>query len=338
MTASNNRISLSDYDVASAQNAVAKIAVRTPVVSCPSLEQRLGASVVLKLENLQVTGSFKVRGAANRMLALSDAERRSGVVTCSSGNHGRAVAYVAELLGIPATVCVPEWVDPVKLNAIKRHGAEAVLHGSTYDEAEERSYIIESERGLTYIHPFDDAHVIAGQGTIGLELLDQFPAIDTAIVPLSGGGLISGVAVALKSHRTDIKVIGVSAKNASVMVQSLKVGKPVTVHEEDTIASALSGGIDLNNRHTFALVRDLVDEHILVSEQEIRSAMEFAADELKLVVEGGGAVGIAAVLAKQLEQAQRHVAIVVSGGNVSLDTLVDRESTVRLNNKVTDPS
>ena len=333
---SRNQVALTDYDVAAAQAAIAKIAVRTPAIVCPGLEQRLGVPVVLKLENLQVTGSFKVRGAANRMLALSDAERERGVVTCSSGNHGRAVAYVAELLGIPATVCVPEWVDPVKLSAIKRHGAEAVLHGSTYDEAEERSYAIERERGLTYIHAFDDPHVIAGQGTIGLELLDQFPSIDTAIVPLSGGGLVSGVAVALKSHDTDIKVIAVSAKNASVMVESLRVGKPVAVHEEDTIASALSGGIDLDNRHTFALVRDLVDEHILVSESEIRSAMEFAADELKLVVEGGGAVGIAAALGMQFEQAQRNVAIIVSGGNVSLDTLAGLKSTLRLNDDVAD--
>jgi len=335
---SPSQVALTDYDVVAAQKAIAEVAVKTPVVSYPALEQRLGVPVVLKLENLQVTGSFKVRGAANRMLALNDEERERGVVTCSSGNHGRAVAYVAELLRIPATVCVPEWVDPVKLNAIKRHGAEAVLHGSTYDEAEERSYAIKRERGLTYIHPFDDAHVIAGQGTIGLELLDQLPAIDTAIVPLSGGGLISGIAVALKSHGTGINVIGVSAQNASVMVESLKAGKPITVHEEDTIASALSGGIDLNNRHTFALVRDLVDGHILVSEEEIRSAMEFAADELKLVVEGGGAVCLAAVLGKKLEQTCRNVAIVVSGGNVSRDTLANLNSTERVNDKVADPS
>jgi len=328
MTASSNRVALSNYDVASARKALANIAIRTPAVACPALEQRLGISVALKLENLQVTGSFKVRGAANRMLALSEAERERGVVTCSSGNHGRAVAYVAELLGIPATVCVPQWVDPVKLSAIRQHGAEAVLHGSTYDEAEERSYEIETERGLTYIHPFDDPHVIAGQGTIGLELLDQFPSIDTAVVPLSGGGLISGVALALKSYDEGIKVIAVSAQNASVMLESLSVGKPVTMREEDTIASALSGGIDLNNRHTFALVRDLVDEHILVSENEIRSAMEFAADELKLVVEGGGAVGIAAVLGKQWTQARGNVAIVISGGNVSRDILASLKSTV----------
>ncbi|UCD25862.1 MAG: threonine/serine dehydratase [Gemmatimonadota bacterium] len=319
-------MSLSGYDVAGARAAIRGIAEQTPTVPCPTLGQRLGVPVALKLENLQVTGSFKVRGAANRMLALSDAERRRGVVTCSSGNHGRAVAYVAELLDIPATICVPEWVDPVKLEAIKQHGAEAVLHGSTYDEAEEKSYAIERERGLTYVHPFDDPHVIAGQGTIGLELLDQLPSIDMAVVPLSGGGLISGVAVALKSHNSDTKVVGVSAQNASVMLECLKAGKPIAVEEEATIASALSGGIDLNNRHTFALVRDLVDEHILVSEEDIRYAMEFAADELKLVVEGGGAVGIAAALADDWRPASQSLAIVVSGGNVSRETLAGLES------------
>jgi threonine dehydratase len=326
MTVSRNRTALSDYDVAAARDAIAGIAVRTPLLQVPALGKRLGHEVALKLENLQVTGSFKVRGAANRILALRDAERARGVVTCSSGNHGRAVAYVAELLGIPATVCVPEWVDPIKLSAIQQHGAEAVLHGSTYDEAEERSYAIERDRGLSYVHPFDDPHVIAGQGTIGLELLDQLPSIDTAVVPLSGGGLISGVAVALKSHNAAIKVVGVSAKNAAAMMECLAAGKPVAVREEETVASALSGGIDLNNRHTFALVRDLVDEYMVVSEHEIRAAMRFAADDLKLVVEGGGAVGIAAVLGADWEQDRGSVAIVVSGGNVSRSTLAALDS------------
>ncbi|KPJ94754.1 MAG: hypothetical protein AMS18_03090 [Gemmatimonas sp. SG8_17] len=313
--------SLSDYDVAAAQRAITSIAIRTPVVRSVQLTKLLGRTVVFKLESLQVTGSFKVRGAANRLLALTEEERARGIVTCSSGNHGRAVSYVAELLGIPATVCVPEWVDPVKLAAIKLHGAEAVLHGATYDEAEERSLEIARERGLSYIHPFDDPHIIAGQGTIGLELLEQFPGIDTVVVPLSGGGLISGVAVALKSHDAEIAVVAVSALNASVMVQSLNAGRPITVREDTTLASALSGGIDLNNKHTFRMVRDLVDEHIIVSEEDIRSAMVFAAEEHNLVVEGGGAVGIAAVLGGHGGQLGHNVALVISGGNVGLDTL-----------------
>jgi threonine dehydratase len=320
MTLDSNA-SLSNYDVDGARRAIAPIAIRTPVVKSPQLTQSPGQSVVLKLENLQITGSFKVRGAANRLLALTQAERDDGIVTCSSGNHGRAVSYVAELLGIPATICVPQWVDPVKLAAIRRHGAEAVLHGTTYDEAEERSLEIARERGLSYIHPFDDPCIIAGQGTIGLELLEQCSSLDTVLVPLSGGGLIAGIAIALKSHDPTITVVAVSALHASVMLQSLRAGRPITAPEQETIANALSGGIDLNNRHTFRLVRDLVDKHILVSEEEIRSAMIFAAEEQKLVVEGGGAVGIAALRGGHATQLGENIAVVISGGNVGLDTL-----------------
>jgi threonine dehydratase len=312
---------LSDYDIAAAQRAVAQMATVTPLVQSPSLTGLVGRTLLLKLENLQVTGSFKVRGAANRLLALSEADRIRGIVTCSSGNHGRAVSYVAGQLGVPATVCVPEWVDPIKLAAIKEHGAEAVLHGATYDEAEARSLEIAQGRGLTYIHPFDDPRIIAGQGTVGSELLEQFPQIDAVVVPLSGGGLTAGVALALKSHNPKIVVVAVSAANAAVMFQSLRAGKPIAVPEQETVANALSGGIDLNNRHTFRLVRDLVDEHVLVSEAEIKRAMVFAVEELKLVVEGGGAVGIAALLGGCVERLGENVAVVISGGNVGRDTL-----------------
>ncbi len=311
---------LHEYDVESAREAVADLAITTPVIRTPELSQRDGVIAYLKLESLQVTGSFKVRGAANRMLALTDEERRRGVVTCSSGNHGRAVAYVSERLGIPATVCVPEWVDPVKLGAIKRHGAETVLSGATYDDAEERSFEIERDRGLVYIHPFDDPHVIAGQGTIGLEIIDQVSPLAAVVVPLSGGGLLGGIAVALKSRRPEVEVIGVSANNASVMLESLHAGRPIACAEEPTIASALSGGIGLDNKHTFRLVRDYVDRHVLVSEDTIESAMLFAAREHNLVVEGGGAVGIAAMLDNAVD-ATGNVAIVVSGGNVALGQL-----------------
>ncbi len=303
-------------DVSAARQAIARIAVETPVLAAPELDERTSAHVWLKLENLQVTGSFKVRGAANKMLALSKAETERGVVACSSGNHGRAVAYVADLLDIPATVCVPEWVDPTKLQAIRRHRAETILYGETYDEAEEKSYEVQSERGLVYVHPFDDPHVIAGQGTIGLELLEQIPMLDTVVVPLSGGGLISGITLALKREEPTMRVVGVSAANARVMYESLEEGRPITFPEEETIANALSGGIGLDNRYSFELVRDLVDEYLLVSEEEIRDAMAFAANEYKVVVEGGGAVGIAALLSGEFSGTGENVAVVVSGGNV----------------------
>ncbi len=312
--------SATSYDVAAAQAAISDIVIQTPVLSSPELTERADTPVTLKLENLQVTGSFKLRGAANKILSLSEEEKERGVVTCSSGNHGLAVSCVAGSLGIPATVLVPEWVDPAKLAAIRKHGAQAVLHGKTYDEAEERSFELEQELQLTYVHPFDDPHIVAGQGTICLELLEQLPSMDVLVAPLSGGGLIGGIAYAAKQSDPNIQVIAVSAENARVMYESLRAGHPRSFPEDETLASALSGGIGLDNEHTFGLVRDHVDEHILVTENEIENAMVFAAKEHKMVVEGGGAVGIAAVLAGKVRHTGNSIAVVVSGGNIDMRT------------------
>jgi threonine dehydratase len=310
-----------NIDVSAARETIARVAVETPILDSPRLGERAGGRVWLKLENLQVTGSFKVRGAANKILSLTKAERDHGVVTCSSGNHGRAVAFVADLLDVPAVVCVPEWVDATKLQAIRRHRAEAILHGQTYDEAEAKSFELQRQRKLVYVHPFDDPLVIAGQGTIGLELMERLPLLDTAIVPLSGGGLIAGITLALKRENPEFRIVGVSAANARVMHESLDAGRPISFPEEETIASALSGGIGLDNRYTFELVRDLVDEYVLVSEDEILDAMAFAATEHGLVVEGGGAVGIAALLAGKISTVGENVAVVVSGGNIEARVL-----------------
>ncbi len=310
-------------DVEAARERIGRIAVETPLLDSAELDARTGAHVQLKLENLQVTGSFKVRGAANKILSLSAAEREAGVVCCSSGNHGRAVAFVADYLDIHAAVCVPKWVDPTKLAAIRHHRAETVLHGVTYDEAEERSREIERERRMAYVHPFDDPLVIAGQGTIGLELLEQNPMLDTVVVPLSGGGLIAGITLALKRREPTIRVVAVSAANARVMHESVLAGQPISYPERETIANALSGGIGLDNRFTFKLVDELVDEFLLVSEEEIGQAMGFAATEHKLVVEGGGAVGIAALLSGVFSGPGENVAVVVSGGNVEARVIAE---------------
>lgn len=319
-------------DIIAARQRIERVAVETPTLDAPELDARSGAHVILKLENLQVTGSFKVRGAANKILSLSAGERERGVVCCSSGNHGRAVAYVADMFDIPAVVCVPEWVDRTKLAAIRRHRAEVVLHGHSYDEAEARSFEIGRDRDLTCVHPFDDPQVIAGQGTIGLELLEQVPMIDTAVVPLSGGGLIAGITLALKRERPELRVVSVSAANASVMYRSLQSGQPLDFPEQKTIASALAGGIGRENRYTFRLVDDLVDEHLLVGEDEIQAAMAFMATECRMMVEGGGAVAVAAVLSGAFSGAGEYVAAVVSGGNVEVAALAncitDREGAV----------
>ena len=322
--------SLTLRDIHEARERIAPIARRTPLVYSAALSERAGTAVHLKLECLQVTGSFKVRGAANRMLQLTAEEKARGVVTVSTGNHGRAVAYVAGRLGIPAVICMSERVPAGKVEAIRALGAEVVLHGEGYDEAERHSFRLQRERGLVRIEGFDDPFVIAGQGTIGLELLEDLPGIDTAIVPLSGGGLISGIALALKSAGRPVRVIGVSQDRAPVMVHSLRAGRPIELPEEETLADALAGGIGLANRCTFRMVQELVDETVLVTEEEIAAGIVFAFEQHRLVVEGGGAVGIAALLHGHVSGLGRTVAVVVSGGNISsglLCTLLERAST-----------
>lgn len=312
-------------DVPGAHAAISQLIRRTPVLRVPDLERESGPSVFLKLENLQVTGSFKVRGAANRLLALNADERDRGVVACSSGNHGRALAHVAGALGIRAVICVPDWVDPVKRDGIQRAGAEVILSGATYDESEVKALEIAEREGKTFVQPFDDPWIAAGQGTLGLEMAMDLPDLSTVLVPLSGGGLAGGLAYALKERNPQVRVVAVSAANARVMYESVRAGKPVSLPEEETLAEALSGGIGVGNRYTLPLIRELVDEHLLVNEEEIRRAMLYALKSLQCVVEGGGAVALAGLLAERwgsdLTDPETAVGVVLSGGNVSLSRL-----------------
>ena len=310
------------HDIYRARQRIAAVATRTPVIHSPLLTERVGASVYLKAESLQKTGSFKIRGATNKMLGLTVEEKARGVITVSSGNHGRAVAYVAHQLGIAAVICMSTRVPGNKLDAIKQLGAEVVVHGDSYEDAEIHALQLQEERGLTMIDPFDDPLVIAGQGTVGLELLEDLPEIDTAIVPLSGGGLIAGIALACKSASPSIRVIGVTMDRAPVMVHSLRAGTPIQMEEEDTIADALVGNIGVSNKYTFRMVQKYVDDTILVSDEEIAAAMAFALEQHHLVVEGGGAVGIAALLHQRATGLGHNIAVVVSGSNVSLPLLL----------------
>jgi threonine dehydratase len=309
-------------DIYRARQRIAGIAVRTPLIESPRLADLVGASVYLKLENVQRTGAFKIRGAANKLQSLSDEERQRGVITVSTGNHGRAVAYAARELGVEAIVCMSTRVPPSKVDGIRRLGAEVVLHGDSYDEAEQHAVRLQRDRGLTMIPPFDDPYVIAGQGTIGLELLENLPDIDAAIVPLSGGGLLSGIALALKSADASIRTIGVSMERAPVMFHSLRVGRPIEMEEEETLADALAGGIGLDNRYTFGMIQKYVDETLLVTEDEIAAAMAFALEEHHLVVEGGGAVALAAILHGKVGGAGENTVVVISGGNVEIPLLL----------------
>jgi len=300
---------------------------RSPLLHDPRLSHRLGVDVYLKAECLQVTGSFKVRGAASRLRALSDVERTAGVVASSSGNHGRAVAFVAERLGIPARIFVPSWVDPSKLEGIRAAGAETVLDGATFDEAEARAVEDARASGRVYVSAYDDPWVIAGQGTLADEIVEQLggdPA--TLLAPLSGGGLVGGIAArcAALSGPGSVRVVAVSAERAAVMLHSIRAGRPMELPEEETLAGALAGGIGTENRYSFALVRDRVDEYVSVSEAEIAEAMRYGVEALRLVVEGGGATALAALVGGRWPaeaSPSGPVVVVLSGGNVALDLL-----------------
>jgi threonine dehydratase len=322
-------------DFESARQAVARHARVTPLIPADGLSREFGRPVLVKAECLQHSGSFKVRGAAARLEALSDAERESGVVACSSGNHGRAVAFVAERMGVPATVYVPEWVDAVKLKGIEATGAEARLVGATFDEAEAAAQAEARATGRAYVSAYDDPWVIAGQGTLAAEITGQLRAPPAAVVgPLSGGGLLGGVAAAFReagasisSPSSPVRSVAVSASNAAVMLASIRAGRPVELPEEDTLANALAGGIGTDNRYSFELVRDLVDEHAEVSERQIADAMRYAIGRLNLVVEGGGAVGLAALLAGAWAPSPTlcagAIVVLLTGGNISTPTLLD---------------
>lgn len=292
-----------------------------------------GTEVFLKLESLQRAGSFKMRGAANRLAKLAAEQGggsvdAGGVVAVSSGNHGRAVAEAGRRLGVPVVVCVPEWTDPSKLRAIRAAGARAVVAGPSYDHAEREAARLAAQEGLAMVHPFDEPDVIEGQGTLGLEVLEQVPQLQEAIVPLSGGGLVAGVALALRARAPGVRVVAVSAERAAVMHRSLLAGRPVEAPDQETLASALSGGIGLGNRFTFDIVQDATSEHVVVSEQAVRAAVARAFRELRLVVEGGGAVGLAALWSGAYRPRGTAV-VVVSGGNIDppvLDRVLATES------------
>jgi len=301
-----------------ARGPVGRLAVRTPLVPAPSLSSP-DRDVRLKLELVQPIGAFKIRGAANALSALTPEQAARGVVCASTGNHGRAVSYVADKLGMKATVCMSDLVPGNKRQAIADLGADVRIVGKSQDDAQVEVDRLVAEAGMIEIPPFDHAHVIAGQGTIGLELLEDWPELDTVVVPLSGGGLIAGIALAVKTAAPDVKVVGVTMERGAAMKESLDAGRPVDVEEFPSLADSLGGGIGLDNRYTFALVRDLVDEVVLLPEAAIADAMRHLFLEERLVTEGGAAVGAAAVRDGLAQSLGRRIAIVVSGRNVDME-------------------
>lgn len=271
--------------------------------------------VYLKLENLQTTNSFKIRGALNKMLHLSAEEMKRGVVTASAGNHAQAVAIGAEKLNLSARIVIPRNTPKIKIDKIRKHHVELILHGDVYDEAEQKAIDLSRKDGLTYISPYNDRLVIAGQGTIGLEVHEDLPTVDTVVVPVGGGGLISGIGVAVKSIEPSVQIIGVQSEASPVMYESLKAGKIVDVEMRESIADGLFGGIETGSM-TFGIVQKYVDDLLLVKEETIRKAIFLLWDKEKQVVEGAGAAAIAPIIESKGLFMGKEIVAVISGGNI----------------------
>ena len=292
--------------------------LETPFVLSAALTERCGVPVGLKLEHHQTTGSFKLRGATNAVLSLSPEARARGVVAASTGNHGRALAHAAKAEGAIATICMSRLVPENKVSEIRRLGANVRIIGKSQDEAQVEVDRLVAEDGLVMVPPFDHPAVVAGQGTLGLEIVAAMPDVATVLVPLSGGGLAAGVAAAVKGRSPRTRVIGLTMERGAAMKASLDAGHPVEVEEVESLADSLGGGIGLANEVTFQMCRALLDDVILLSEAEIAAGMRHAYREEREVVEGAGAVGIAALLSGRLGRLDGPVAVILSGRNVDM--------------------
>jgi threonine dehydratase len=303
------------------RGALARIRDRiylSPCARSETLSRLTGTDAWLKLENLQMTGAYKERGALNKLLLMPQGDRERGLITASAGNHAQAVAYHAGRLGVKATIVMPEATPIMKVANTRGHGAKVVLHGANYDEAYAEARRLEQTERLTFVHPFDDPDVIAGQGTIALEILAQEPETDAIVVPIGGGGLVSGVAVAAKAIRPGIQVIGVETEALPCMLQAVEAGRPVTLDAANTIADgiAVKRAGDLTLEH----VRKHVDEIVTVSEEEIASAILYLLEREKTVVEGAGAVGVAALMQRKVRGLEgKRTVTVLSGGNIDVN-------------------
>lgn len=308
-------------DVYRARRRLEGRASRTPLVESPTLSAHAGTPVFLKLETVQPTGSFKARGAVNAISLLAQ-EGCKSVVTASTGNHGRAVAYAARAVGVEAVVCMSSLVPPNNVTAVRSLGARVCITGASQDDAQREARRMASEEGYAYVPPFDDPRVIAGQATIGLEIVEALPDVANIVVPLSGGGLFAGVAFAAKQISPGIRMSGVTMTRGAAMHASLCAGKPVLVDEVETLADSLGGGIGLDNRYTFPMTRDLIDQALLLDEDAIARGIVHAYRHEHLVVEGAAAVGIAALLDRRLgdgELKRGPLVIVVSGANIDIE-------------------
>lgn len=302
-------------DIHAAARVIRGVADATPLVPSPFMTARTGADFLLKLENMQPIGAFKLRGAMNAVAALDPDV--AGVTCCSTGNHGRGVAFAAAQRGLRAVICMSSLVPQAKVDGIKALGAEVRIIGTSQDDALAACQQLVAKDGLVEISPFDDPHVIAGQGTIGLEIMAARPDVDTLLVPVSGGGLASGVALAAKAIKPGVRVIGISMDRGAAMYASLQAGKPVEVEEHASLADSLGGGIGLQNRLSMAMCRDLLDDLVLVSEEDVYHAMQALYFEDRIVAEGACVVGLAAVMSGKVTP-EGPTATTITGRNLDM--------------------
>jgi threonine dehydratase len=308
------------HDIQEAAQRIKEVVVTTPFSHAPLLSQMSGANVFLKKENLQVTGAFKVRGAYNKISSLTQEERSRGVIAASAGNHAQGVALSAQYFDVPAVIIMPESTPLTKVNGVKRFGAEVILAGSNYDEAYAYAKEYAQTHALSFVHPFEDDKVIAGQGTVALEVMNSCETLDAIIVPVGGGGLISGIAVAIKAINPDIEVIGVSASGAPALKNSYELKRAVDSTSVRTIADGIA--VRDTSKVTLEYMLECVDKVISVDDEEIASAILFLLENQKLVVEGAGSVGVAALMYHRLPELDgKNVAVVLSGGNVDVTLL-----------------
>lgn len=310
------QIALSDIEAA--QRRIAGKVERTATVPSTALSEIAGVPVFLKLEHRQTTGSFKLRGASNVVAQLDRSARTRGVVAASTGNHGRALAHAARLEGVRSVICMSRLVPENKVAEIRRLGAEIRIVGDSQDDAQDEAERLAAEAGLIMVPPFDHAEVIAGQGTVGIEMIEAVPSARTVLVQLSGGGLAAGVAAAVKGLSPSTRVIGISMQRGAAMKASLDAGRPVPVRELPTLADSLGGGIGLANRFTFGMCQSLLDDVVLLTEAEIAAGIRHAYASEREIVEGAGAVGIAAILAGKVRLEGETVAL-LSGRNIDMD-------------------
>ncbi len=306
-------------DVQQGRRRIADQIYLSPCARSETFSRLAGCTAFLKLENLQMTGAYKERGALNKLLTLSPADRERGLIAASAGNHAQAVAYHAGRLGVKAVIVMPETTPIMKVANTRDHGARVVLHGANYDEAYAEARRLEREEALTFVHPFDDPVVIAGQGTMGLEILEQVPDLDAVVVPVGGGGLVSGIAVAVKALAPQVRVIGVETEVLPCMLAAIEANEIVTLEGASTLADGIA--VKRAGELTFEHVKRYVDEIVTVSEEEIASAILYLLEREKTVVEGAGAVGVAAMMHRKARLPGKRVCAVVSGGNIDVNVV-----------------